>query len=450
MADRAFIEHEADIVILGLGPAALALALALRSYGLRPVVVGRPRKQSAVEGLSHRAVGGLWQLGFTLAVAQLQMPGRRVASWGGAEAESNGEFIVERQAFDAALAADARCVDVELCTGAVQRLERKAPHDWCVLWQGSDGFPRILRARFVVEGRGHSAPKWGVDRYTGPTSLAVARQFRSEWCGRAGTFTEALPDGWAWGALHGNGRATVQITMQPNQFRQLGGSLNGAHAAAMSELTVLGRICGRVEAVGDAVARGTHTTWRGASGLADGLRIGDAAYTTDPLSGHGMFEAVSGALAAAPVIHTLLRRPEATALALGYYEARIERTFIGRLSTAKAHYLAESRWADRPFWRSRQALRDASWLATAPVRGVAIERQPVVENGFIVERRVVRTPAHPRGVRFIDGIDLALLHDALRASPRCSMESLCVRLGAKMESVQRAAQWLCANGMEGE
>ena len=52
------------------------------------------------------------------------------------------------------------------------------------------------------------------------------------------------------------------------------------------------------------------------------LRVGDAALAVDPLSGHSIFVAIGGALAAAPVINTLLRRPEDGAPARRLYSER--------------------------------------------------------------------------------------------------------------------------------
>jgi hypothetical protein len=85
--------------------------------------------------------------------------------------------------------------------------------------------------------------------------------------------------------------------------------------------------------------------------------------------------------------------------------------------------------------------RDASPAAQA----AEIVHRPVVENGFIVERRVVLTPAHPRGVRFIDGVDLPALHDVIgRTREGSSAEQLSAQLGSQPAAVRNALHWMQA------
>ncbi|NML18732.1 flavin-dependent monooxygenase QhpG [Azohydromonas caseinilytica] len=442
---------EADIVILGAGPAALMLALALRRLGLQPLVIGRPRLQPAVEGLSHRAAQGLRQLGCDTALALAGAPWRRLSSWAGAQVEMNGEFIVERQAFDAALARDARQAGVALQDGRVRQAEHRGPGDWRIHWENAPGVPRMTTARFVVESRGRSAPKWAPDRYAGAPALALTRAFRTQRRGRRSTFTESFADGWAWGTLDADGAATVQLVMQPQRLKAQGGDADAAHAAALARLSATHALLGPLQPAGDIGVRGIQTVWRGACGLEDGLRVGDAAYTCDPLSGHGLFEALSGALATAPTIRTLLQRPALATLARGYHEDRIRQIFLERLRTAAGHYAAETRWAGEPFWRGVHALGHIPLLSPAPQppAGAAFVSQPVVEDGFIVERRVVRTPEHPRGVRFLGGIELPRLHEALQAGPaEPDLPQLARQLGGAPDAVRQALHWLRAHRLD--
>jgi flavin-dependent dehydrogenase len=62
--------------------------------------------------------------------------------------------------------------------------------------------------------------------------------------------------------------------------------------------------------------------------IEDGLiRVGDAALAMDPLSGHGVFEAIASARAAAAVINTILRRPDDAELARAFYQERVRLAF---------------------------------------------------------------------------------------------------------------------------
>ena len=112
------------LVILGAGPAASLLAIALARHDIAAQVIGRPRTASAVEGLSQRVVEALKQFGCHEALALLGPRWHRVSSWNAQEVEMNGEFVVDRVAFDAALLRDAKAAGVELHGGLVRELER--------------------------------------------------------------------------------------------------------------------------------------------------------------------------------------------------------------------------------------------------------------------------------------------------------------------------------------
>jgi hypothetical protein len=438
------VEH-ADIVLLGAGPAALALALTLQRMGLQPLLIGRPRPQAAVEGLSYRVAQGLQQLGCRTALGLLDRPWRRLSCWAGAQVEMNGEFVVQRQALDAALWQDARLAGVDLRAGRVHRLEHAGAGHWRIEWEDGQGGQQRTQAGFVVESRGRAAPKWAPDEAAGTPMVALSRAFTGAERGRRTTFTESFEDGWSWGTLDADGSATVQLVLHPDTLKRHGGDLDAAHAAGLRQLQAVPGLLGpRLQPWGGTGVRGIQAVLRGGCCRRDGLRVGDAAYTSDPLSGHGMFEAVSGALAAAPTLRTLLERPGDADAACDFYSSRVRSIFAQRRRAAHDHYATETRWAAAPFWRSLQAAPPEHDPAPAP-QAAAIAQRPVVEDGFIAQRRVVLVPGHPRGVRFIDGIDVPALRDAVRgALGGICVERLSAQLGSPPGTVRNALHWMQA------
>ncbi|MCP2871696.1 hypothetical protein NK909_24150, partial [Salmonella enterica subsp. enterica serovar Typhimurium] len=83
----------------------------------------------------------------------------------------------------------------------------------------------------------------------------------------------------------------------------------------------------------------------------------------------------------------------------------------------------------------------------APVAAAAFATRPVVEDGFIVERRVVVSAEHPRGVRFIDGIDLGRLDELLQGGPQTAPSDIGQHLHASADAVARALRWLQAQSL---
>jgi hypothetical protein len=179
------------------------------------------------------------------------------------------------------------------------------------------------------------------------------------------------------------------------------------------------------------------------------IRIGDAASAVDPLSGHGVFEALGSALAASAAVHTILETPKSAPLARRFYEERTRLAFERFARVGRDFYRMETRWPDRPFWRARADWPDDG-PAHAPALGAParIEPRPVVADGLVVERPVVVTPDQPRGIWQIDGVPLAELLDALRdceGTPLAeSGAGLAARLDVTQAKLATALDWLRA------
>lgn len=430
-----------QIVILGAGPAASFLALSLLRAGHAPLMIGQLRRKPAAEGLSLRVVEALEHFGCAGALSLLGPRWRRISAWNGEEVDMNGEFVVERVAFDKALAADVRAAGISLHEGRVAAVGRDADGVRTIAWTDAAGHLRRTRADLVAECRGHAAPRSLPDVHSGGVLVSLGRSFTGARPQPRTTFAESFAHGWAWGAVDGQGRAHIQTVVAADRVNRYGGDLEAAHTANLKYLDrLLARFGGDIQPSGPTRARGIQPALRGGIAQADFLRVGDAAYTGDPLSGHGIFEAASGAIAAVPVIRTLLERPEDGALALRYFAERASSVFFSRLKAAHQHYVAETRWPDSPFWQAVRAA-DATAVPDQPSPATFTVR-PVVEDGFIVARRVVISEEYPRGVRFIDGVDLDRLDARLRATPPIELAAFSRDLNAPSESILHALQWL--------
>jgi len=79
--------------------------------------------------------------------------------------------------------------------------------------------------------------------------------------------------------------------------------------------------------------------------------VGDAAFSLDPLSAHGLRGALASALAAAEAIDAHLH---GRADALARYRADARTMFDRQLRARHRYYAQEPRWPPSPFWRRRQ------------------------------------------------------------------------------------------------
>ena len=164
-----------EVTILGLGPAACLLALALARHGLRPLLLGSRRTRPAVEGVSQRLVEALRQSGCSHALDLLGPRWHRVSCWNAQEVEMNGEFVVERCAFDRALLRDVLAAGITVRDGLVRKVDRNPDQGVTVAFENTSGRRQILRASLLADCRGSTAPKTAPDRLAGPTLVSLGR-----------------------------------------------------------------------------------------------------------------------------------------------------------------------------------------------------------------------------------------------------------------------------------
>jgi flavin-dependent dehydrogenase len=430
-----------SIVVLGAGPAGAAVAVGLAALGYAVRVVSDWRRFDAVEGLSSRVIEGLRHARLHRAASCAHGPYVRTTLWNSVQQQLNAEFLVERRTFDGALRDDLRSAGVEVIEANVRTLQSSASgHDLMI--ETADG-PRSLHADFLVEARGRLAPLTR-EATRGPQTLSLLNVWQGRPC-RAAAAVESLQDGWAWMARLPDGRCYWQMTLD-------------VASAELPQRDELLAFCARMreaplasEFFADDIATDTDARLHARSSTAtlcertggpNWLRVGDAAMAVDPLSGNGIFQSLSSALQAPAVIHTLMSRPERTALALRFHQRRIEQLFARFARTGREFYALEQRWATRPFWQARRLWPDEQPAhASAEFSQLVVERAPVIDGNLIAEADVVVSPDQPLGVWHLQGVPLAPIVEALRNEPADQvLKSLD---GAQARMVRH---WLAAHG----
>ncbi|MBV0933622.1 flavin-dependent monooxygenase QhpG [Marinobacterium weihaiense] len=439
--------HEADILVLGGGPAGGAVAIGLRRLGYSVTVIGEPRPFDALEGISDRVIQGMQGAGFQQALATLAPPSPRQVTWNGETNSANTERLLPRQAFDRALLQDLAAQGVTVMQGRIQRCQSDA-EGHRVEVRLTDGEPQSCRANFLVEARGRAAPAAGTHRVRGTQTVSLLQY----WQGPAAeprTAVQSFADGWAWLAMRADGRRYLQLTVDvastdlpPKR------ELSDWCRARLEQLEQARPFMADAEPTGEVYAR-TSTPVLCADVVGDNwIRVGDAAMAVDPLSGNGIFQALSSALQAPAVVHTLIQHPERAALAKAFHEARIEGLFYRFARIGRDFYAQDTQWPERPFWQARRQWPDARPMheEVTPDQ-VSTALRPVVEDGLITEARVVVTPDQPLGIWHLNGLPLAPLLEAVRAEPETAPAEVLARTlgkekGTLLEQWMRQQGWL--------
>ncbi|MEA2624380.1 MAG: hypothetical protein QOD06_425, partial [Candidatus Binatota bacterium] len=316
-----------DVVVVGGGPAGAIVARGLALLGHEVAVVSAPRPFAAVEGVSERAAAVLRRIGARHALAALGGPIPRTSTWGGRSSRANVEHLVDRDAFDRRLRQDACDAGARGVEGRVVRCLREG-NGWRVTVATSERKSATLQARFLVEARGRSAPVDPTAR-RGPLGVALVAEWRLAKRKRRQTAIASFRHGWAWLVVAGHGRAYLQVVVSGAARRLPSrGALGRFYVALVRQIPEAARWLEGAEMAGNVRARASTAALSGEIAADDFVRVGDAAFAVDPLSGSGIYEAIAGALGAVPVVNTLIHRPAQGLIARRFHRERVEDAFL--------------------------------------------------------------------------------------------------------------------------
>jgi flavin-dependent dehydrogenase len=420
------------ILVLGAGPAGTAAALGLVELGHDVTVIHSPRRVGETETLSPRAVQSLRSLGVDEALAAIEPPCAKHVSWAGTERELPGEALVDRASLDAGLLAALERRGVRVLRDRVTGI-RETP-DEIAISRESGG---RLSAALAVDARGRGAPAARA-LARGPATTSLVQRFRVPLRDPRVCVT-SLAEGWAWLADDGRGALAAQLTLAADRVPRRN-ALAGLLRERLESAPSCAALLRDAEPLGAPRARAATPLLHAALPSARRLRVGDALLAVDPLSGNGIFQALSSARVAPAVLNTIVQAPQSRALAERFFAERARDLFLrfGRVSRdfhrrALGHH-GGAFFAERGAWPDGEP-------AHAAGSGIALAYRPVVARGFILEREVAITPERPLGTWRVADVEIAPLVREARAGRLGELGSLPPAARAPVRA------WLGAHGL---
>ena len=369
---------DADVIVVGGGPAGSAAATMLARKGWRVRLYERDRfpREHVGESLLPASMPVLAELGVLPAVeAEGFLPkygatmvwGREPDPWSWSFAESSPRYPhayqVVRARFDEILLRNAAASGVDVREGHRVLAAEAGPAGATLRVEDGDGAGHEARARFVVDASGQAGliGRARSLREADPffRNLAVYGYFeggsRLPAPDTNNIFIESIEDGWLWSIpLHTGVVSTgvvVDSAVGRGQIADLGAErffrervAGGPRTAALLEGATL---TGPPTIVRD---------WSYASSELAGegfVLAGDAACFVDPLFSSGVHLALSSGVLAAAYVTSALKDPELGRAAAAVYEEQYRQQYHHFREMARLFY-ASNRTIDSYFWEARR------------------------------------------------------------------------------------------------
>ncbi|MEN7551478.1 NAD(P)/FAD-dependent oxidoreductase [Rapidithrix thailandica] len=348
-----------DICVVGAGPSGSVIAKKLARFGYSVVLIEKekfPRKHiglSLTPGIHHwLGLLGLKEevnkAGFTRALESFIL-------WESNEVVKKefkpdlAGYHVDRGKFDQILLHSALADGVRLlqpCT--VNRLDQCDDGDWKIsVTQFST--QKHLFAKFIVEATGRKSVLTGSKKAYLPKTLATYTYWKSIPTNPV-SFVEAGKNEWYWGAPVGKGYMAC-IFSDPETIRKFA-SVQDFYFRTMNHSSLFASL-GNIGGAGDIIVCDA-TAYKEERPVSNRyIKVGDAAFTMDPLSSQGVQKAIKSAYQGAIVVNSLLKDGHSHA-ALEYYHTLIRNEVLKNTQWTKQFYNRQKRFDGGAFWDVRK------------------------------------------------------------------------------------------------
>jgi flavin-dependent dehydrogenase len=418
------MSFNADVAILGGGPAGATAALLLASWGQSVRLVTRPAVEKRLAVSLPPSCAKLFDAigisGAINACGFMRSAGNTV--WWGSAAARVESFAAGAHGWQ--LEVDQLASVLRVCAASAgARIDR--------LIASAD-----VTASMVLDCTGRSgvvARANDVRRYhDGPRTVALIGEWRCEAACRvpddSHTLIESYEDGWMWSVPLSNGVRHIAAMVDPlRSGLARGGSATDVYRAEIAKTREFRRLTEAATMIGE--PRGWDASqYHSTNYSGDGwMLVGDAGSFIDPLSSAGVKKALASGWLAAIAAHTWLKSPSMRSHALGFFDAR-EREIAQQVAQQSRRFLADAATGHHhAFWTDRSDEGDESVPDGAAVRQVferlkasetwsprvgdtvAIEPRPCIRGNEIVLEPHIVTPDESGGVRYVRAIDVVAL-----------------------------------------
>ena len=316
-----------DVLVIGAGPAGATMANRLADFGYRVVLIEKatfPRPHiglSLTSGIHH----WLKMLNIEKQVEQLHCKSalKSTVLWSSNAPliktydKENAGFHLNRGTFDALLVNECRRKGVNIIQpGLLKSLTQRQSGLWdaTVLFENKE---QQLSSTFIVEATGRkSIIKTKKIAYQ-PKLVATYAYWELKALKKDSSFIEAGQDYWFWGAPINDTHFVLCVFSDPSKVKEAT-SVTEFYTKAISKSRFSTEILNN--GTQGEITVCDATPYYDTTVISEHcIKIGDAAYTMDPISSQGVQKAIKSGVQGAIVVNSILKKKNAT-VAINYYK----------------------------------------------------------------------------------------------------------------------------------
>ena len=224
---------------------------------------------------------------------------------------------------------------------------------WNILLK-HDGAPLRIYSQFLVEATGRKAVLKGSRQSYLPATTSVYAFWKETPLKKNISFIEAGDNHFYWGANMPTCGYMICIFSDPMEIRKYQ-SPKAFYLDKIQYSSLLPYIIEKNANIVDQVSVCTATAFYDKEPIsANYIKIGDAAFSLDPLSSQGVQKAMKTGFQGAIVINTLLKKKQNGHMAIDYYKSMIKREIKRNTNWTQQLYNDQNRYRGGEFWQLRK------------------------------------------------------------------------------------------------
>ena len=469
---------EVEVCVIGGGPAGSTVARRLAMLGHKVCLIEAsvfPR-QHIGESLPPGILPLFDFVGLRQRIEQASFlrPQSAIVRWGGLQRQldftpGTPGFQVDRGHFDQLLIEAAKEAGVAVLQPARAFPSQRVNGDHWYVPVEYAGESLKVKASFLVDASGRRSALPGRRRRTSKPTLALYAYWRDVRIEGAETRVEAGPDEWFWGAPLPDLTFNACVFINPSRCRVATGvrGLESFYRSLLAGSNLLrGCLKGELSSRVYACDASTYVVEQPVTSCS--IKVGEASFAIDPLSSQGVQAAMSSAVHASIVVHTLMTSPANSSAALRFYRERQTETVEFHHRMAAHYYAEQSSVSPQSFWQERASpsSSDAARLnrgtpgtstSVQKVLGencrfrrsqsVRFEQLPCIVGDTIQSVLSVAHPSLKRPVAFIKNIEIAPLLNSINSEERVGEILRRWSAFTSRKTGLEIVHWMCSSGL---